>query len=119
MIMDIFSGLFPGMYPVTFCVIFYLIYWLAKIIIINEPIQRITLVALCSLLAQLISFVFISLMIPENPPDWNWLKIFLLMLFISVVSIPLFEIFDRISLLCVKKNTTGFSLFNKKINRFK
>lgn len=119
LIMDIFLGVFSGLYPIIFLTLFCFIQWLSRLIIINEPPQQIFLVLISFMFTNFINFIFINLLVPENPPKWIWETILVQLFMLAVITVPLFKMYElMLAKLRHKKSSRVFS-GKKKINRFK
>ncbi len=96
LIMDIFSGIFLGIYPITYLLLFALLKAVAKKLAINESVHRLPLVLICYLFVNTVLFAFATFLAPENDLSWNWIRMLLQMLMISLFVPPLFSLFDSL-----------------------
>ncbi|MFZ5765737.1 MAG: rod shape-determining protein MreD [Thermodesulfobacteriota bacterium] len=96
LIMDIFSGIFLGIYPVTYLLLLALLKFLSKKLALNEAPHRLPLVLACFLFVNTILFTFATFLAPENAPSWDWIKILLQMLMLSLFVPPLFALLGAV-----------------------
>ena len=119
LIMDIFLGVFSGLYPVIFLTLFCFIQWLSRLIVIDEPPQQVFLVLISFMFTHFINFIFINLLVPENPPEWVWETAIMQLFMLAVITIPLFKMYGLI--LAKLRHGKSPRIFSgrKKTNRFK
>ena len=119
LLMDIFSGIFLGLYPVVYLLIFFFLKAISRHVAFGESAYQGPLVAASYLLATTGLFVFATILSPDNTPNWSWGIILLQVLLISVISIPLFGLFDYVRMKTPKK-ISGWQPFSKNSgNRFR
>ncbi len=119
LLMDIFSGIFLGLYPVVYLLIFFFLKAISRQLAIGESAYQGPMVAASYLFAATGLFLFVTILSPDNPPSWSWGIILLQVLLISVISIPLFGLFDYVRMKTPKK-ISGWQPFTKKSgNRFR
>ncbi|MBU0730376.1 MAG: rod shape-determining protein MreD [Proteobacteria bacterium] len=119
LLMDIFSGLFLGLYPLLYLILFFVIKGVSRHILIEDSYYQAPLVVVSYLFTTVGLFIFCSIMAPENQFYWSWRDILLQLLIISIISVPLRHLYDRIFPVLEHKQTTVWSLRAKQRNRFK
>ncbi|OKY74537.1 MAG: rod shape-determining protein MreD [Desulfobulbaceae bacterium DB1] len=119
LIMDIFSGIFLGIYPVTYLLLFALLKAVARKLAIHETAHRFPLVLSCYLLVNTVLFTFATFLAPENELSWNWIKILLQMLMISLFMPPLFALFDALDSWLTPRRAVIFFQRPKSKNTFR
>lgn len=108
MIMDVFSGIFLGLYPVIYLLLFFLIKQASRHLAIEEPIYQPPLLVISYLLASSLVFILTFLLAPENRVDWSWSYTLLQILILSIISIPLFTLYNNVLSICNRKNKLSF-----------
>lgn len=119
LVMDIFSGIFLGIYPIIYLLLFFLLHGLSKRLVIHETVHQIPLVLSCYLLVNGLLFTFATFLAPENELLWNWKKILLQMLLLSVMTLPLFALFDSLESWLSPKKASFFFQRKKTKNTFR
>ncbi len=118
LIMDIFSGVYLGFYPLLYLLIFFSIKWIERQINLEEPTYQAPLIIVSYLMLTIGLFILSAILSPENQLHWSWRAILLQLLILSIISVPLRHLYDRIFPVLDKKPATVWSL-NRARNRFK
>lgn len=116
---DIFSGVFLGLYPSIYLFIFFLLKATSKHIALNETAYQAPFAVISYLFAESALYISISILAPDNTPEWSWRSMLLQLLLLAVLAMPLFGFFDSYMALCTKKLAQLLPLTRKSGNRFK
>jgi len=95
-IMDIYAGVFLGIYTFLYLGLFFTVQVVAKHFTLNDPSYQSPLVAVTYLLVNIGVVIFSMIFASENAVMWAWVQVLLQMLVLSVITIPLFHIFELI-----------------------
>lgn len=117
LLVDIFSGIYLGLYPVTYLSLFFILKGASEHLAIDESAHQVPLVVISYIITSSGIFIFASMLAPENDINWSWSSILLQILILSIISVPLFNIYHGLLSFCKKKTKPSF--FRRKSgNRF-
>lgn len=118
LIMDVFSGVILGLYPVVYLGLFVTIRYLRRHIVIDEPAHQPLLAAVCYLACSGAVYLATAFLGPNTAIYWGWKDLLLQMFILTILALPVFQIFDR--LISAINSDQGRALFYRKKsgNRF-
>lgn len=94
MLTDIFSGIYSGLHPVVYLALHFMVKLLSKPLVLNEPPHQIPLVLTSYFFVISLTHMVTSFMAPEVTSLWSWKDIIVRMLLLSLVTMPLFSLYD-------------------------
>ena len=118
-LMDIFSGVYLGVYPVLYLLLYITLKGLSTHFMLNDQTYQAPLVAVSYLIFNIGIVIFSLVLATENALMWAWGQVLLQMLILSVITLPLFRLFDLI-IVRLDKRPSKLSFHQTWIgNRFK
>jgi rod shape-determining protein MreD len=96
LMMDIFSGIVPGLFPAVYLVLFVTIKYLSRHLIINEPTHQPPLAAASYLACSGAIYLYTVLFGVEIEIFWAWRDLLLQMLILAILTLPCFQLLDRL-----------------------
>ena len=118
-LMDVFSGVFLGLYPVIYLLVFAFIKGISRKVAINEFAYQVPLALISYLLVSIGMFFFSYALGPEPMSRWSWGAMLLQLLFLAVVGMPLFGVFNSIMDFYRRFSAAGRLPGARTTNRFK
>lgn len=94
MLTDIFSGIYSGLHPVVYLALHFTINLLSRPLVLNEPPHQIPLVLSSYLFVLSLTHMITTFLSPEAVSLWNWKEIFVRLLLLTLITMPLFSLYD-------------------------
>ncbi len=118
MLFDIFSGIYSGLHPVAYLFLFFLIKLLSKPLVLNELPHQIPVVLSSYLFVTAFTYTMISSLAPETATSWQWQEIIIRLILLTIITMPLFSIYDFVMDKFTSKKALQILIRPKKGNRF-
>ena len=118
LMMDIFSGIVPGLFPAVYLGLFVTIKYLSRHLIINEPTHQPPLAAASYLTCSGAIYLYTFLFCAETELFWAWRDLLLQMLILAILTLPCFQLLDRLVSILSADQGRFFSRRRKPGNRF-
>lgn len=118
MMMDIFAGFVPGLFPAVYLGLFVTIKYISRHIIVDEPIHQPPLAATCYLASSGAIYLYMAIFYPETNIFWSWRDLLLQMFILTILSLPFFQLLNRLVARVKAENGRLFFPQRKRGNRF-